>query len=112
MFKTSERLFLHLISCFKTFFMTKQNSTRTVKLHGKYRALTRNWNYSPGKEVPWLNVSGVWLKELGFNIGDTVRITTREKLLIIEPLEAAAQTQQEYKTALQEVKQTLKKLAQ
>jgi len=92
--------------------MAKQTDKRTVKLHSKYRALTRSWNYSPGKTVPWLNVSGLWLKNAGFNIGDRVSITTREKLLIIEPLEAEAQTAHEYKTALQEVKQTLKKLAQ
>jgi toxic protein SymE len=85
---------------------------RRVKLHGKYRALTGSWGYSPGKAVPWLNVSGVWLEELGFKIGDTVSITTREKLLIIELLEGEAKEQQEYKAALSEVKQTLKKLAQ
>lgn len=80
---------------------------KQVKLQPKHRALA--WGNQ--KTVPWLTVSGVWLEELGFNIGDTVRITTREKLLIIEPLEEEAKAEQEYKSALQEVKQTLKKLA-
>lgn len=82
--------------------------TKTIKLQPKHRALA--WGNE--KTVPWLTISGVWLEELGFNIGDTVRITTREKLLIIEPLEGEAKVEQEYKTALNEVKQTLKKLAQ
>lgn len=87
-----------------------ENTTKQVKLHARTRPCQSRVNGN--KDVPWLNVSGVWLEELGFNIGDTVRITTREKLLIIEPLEGEAKAEQEYKTALNEVKQTLKKLAQ
>lgn len=80
---------------------------KQIKLQPKHR------EQSGGQKiVPWLNVSGVWLEELGFKAGDMVSITTREKLLIIEPLEAEAKAEQEYKAALQEVKQTLKKLAQ
>lgn len=89
--------------------MATKNS-KQIKLHGRSRPCQSS--ISGNKNVPWLNVSGVWLEELGFNIGDTVRITTREKLLIIEPLEGEAKAEQEYKTALNEVKQTLKKLAQ
>jgi toxic protein SymE len=72
--------------------MAKQNSTRTVKLHSKYRALTRSWNYSPGKTVPWLNVSGLWLEHAGFNIGDAVEITVEEKTLIIKNIAADGDT--------------------
>lgn len=87
---------------------------KQVKVHGKYRASESRFvgGGSGGKEVPWLNVSGVWLEELGFRVGDTVSITTRDRLLIIEPLEGEAKAEQEYKIALNEVKQTLKKLAQ
>jgi toxic protein SymE len=89
----------------KYFFMKKK--TKQIKLQSKHR------EQSGGQKiVPWLNVSGVWLEELGFKVGDMVSITTREKLLIIEPLEAEAKTEHEYKTALQEVKQTLKKIMQ
>lgn len=38
------------------------------------------------KSVPELRLSGNWFKKLGFDIGKTVRITTRENLLIIEPI--------------------------
>lgn len=79
---------------------------RKVKLQPKYRESSGGLQI-----VPWLTLSGIWLEDLGFKAGDTVRITTREKLLIIEPLEGTAKTEQDYKTALQEVKQTLKKLA-
>lgn len=84
---------------------------RRVKLHGKYRpSRSKLWN-SNGREVPWLNVSGNWLAELGFNIGDMVRITAREQLLIIEPLSDDAQQAVEFKNALQAVKQTVLKIA-
>jgi toxic protein SymE len=55
-------------------------------------------------------VSGVWLEELGFQVGNQVRITTRDKLLIIEPVDDNAQAEVEYKSILNGVKQTLKKL--
>ncbi|MDR0228294.1 MAG: type I toxin-antitoxin system SymE family toxin [Flavobacteriaceae bacterium] len=57
-----------------------------------------------------MNVSGVWLEELGFQVGNQVRITTRDKLLIIEPVDDNAQAEVEYKSILNGVKQTLKKL--
>ena len=79
---------------------------KRIKLQSRYRELSCGQ-----KIVPWLNISGLWLEKLGFEVGDMVSITTREKLLIIEPLEKAAQTEQEYKRALEEVKQTLKRLA-
>lgn len=87
-----------------------KNSNKQVKLYGRSRPCQSS--ISGNKDVPWLNVSGVWLEELGFNVGDRVRIIPREKLLIIELMEGEAKEQEEYKTALQEVKQTLKKLAQ
>lgn len=90
----------------KLFFMGT-GKTKQIKLQPKHRELSCGQ-----KIVPWLNVSGVWLEELGFKVGDTVSITTREKLLIIEPLEGETRAEQECKTALNEVKQTLKKLAQ
>lgn len=91
----------------------KSKTIRQVKLHSKYRASrSKVWMSSnKGSEVPWLNVSGNWLAELGFNIGDTVRIIAREQLLIIEPLASDAQQAIEYKNALQVVKQTVLKIA-
>ncbi|NAW50094.1 type I addiction module toxin, SymE family [Elizabethkingia argentiflava] len=80
-------------------------TNRRVKLQSRYRSGSGN-----GKVVPWLTLSGVWLARLGFNAGDMLRLTVREKLLIIEPLGDEAQAAHDYKTALQEVKQALKKL--
>lgn len=81
--------------------MAKQKP-RQLKVYGLNRS-------SDNKEVPQLRISGVWIEQLGFKVGDTVSITTRDRLLIIEPIEAA-EPEQDYKAALKEVKQTLKKL--
>ena len=83
--------------------MAKQTS-RQLKIYGLNRS-------SDNKEVPQLRISGVWIEQLGFKVGDMVSITTRDRLLIIEPLEEEAKEEVNYKAALQEVKQTLKKLS-
>ncbi len=59
--------------------MTKQTS-KQIKIYGLHRS-------SDNKEVPQLKISGVWLEQLGFKMGVTVNITTRDRLLIIEPAE-------------------------
>lgn len=79
-----------------------KKASRQLKVYGLNRS-------SDNKEVPQLRISGVWIEQLGFKVGDTVSITTRDRLLIIEPLEIA-EPEQNYKAALKEVKQTLKKL--
>lgn len=81
--------------------------TRQVKLQPEYRKQAYR-----DKIVPSLRLSGVWLEENGFKVGDTVRITTREKLLVIELLEEdeTFRLERDYKSAIVEVKQTLKKL--
>lgn len=53
---------------------------RKLRICSKYRG-------SSSKEVPELRLVGNWFEELGFGIGDRVSITTREKLLIIQPIE-------------------------
>lgn len=58
--------------------------SKKVKLQPKLRQLA----YSE-KIVPELKISGVWLEEIGFKAGDTVNITVREELLIIQPLKEA-----------------------
>lgn len=52
---------------------------RQVKLHSKYRVLQNS-----SKQVPWLNISGVWLEKAGFKAGDQVEITIKSNLLIIK----------------------------
>jgi toxic protein SymE len=60
--------------------------TRQARLHGKYRALQRNW--PSGKYVPWLNVNGVWLERAGFKVGDAVEITVENRMLTIKNVAA------------------------
>lgn len=55
--------------------------SKKVKLQPRHRALVYGQ-----KVVPSLMISGVWLEELGFKAGAMVSITTREQLLIIEPV--------------------------
>lgn len=55
-----------------------EKKCRQVKLQPKTRQLA----YSR-KDVPWLNVSGVWLEQAGFHVGDRVEITIEENTLII-----------------------------
>ncbi len=86
--------------------MTK-HSTRQLKIHG----LLRRNKYRKNTEVPQLRLSGVWMEQLGFKVGDRVSIITRDRLLIIEPLQVA-EAEPDYQAALKQVKQTLKQLAQ
>lgn len=74
---------------------------RKLRICGKHRS---------NQEVPELRLTGHWFKALGFEIGDKVSITTRDRLLIIEPLEVA-EPEQDYKAASKEVKQTLKRIS-
>ena len=59
--------------------MANQNH-KQVKLQPKYRSLSYGH-----KIVPELKISGVWLEQLGFKAGDTVRIIMQEHQLIIQP---------------------------
>jgi toxic protein SymE len=65
----------------KLFHMAKQ--TRLVKLHGKYQELKECRNPG-GRYVAWLNVSGLWLEQAGFNVGDQVEITVGDETLTIK----------------------------
>lgn len=59
----------------KIFFMssgTRTKALRRGKLHGQHRALSNHWNR--GRNVPWLNVRGLWLEDGGFNVGDSIEI--------------------------------------
>lgn len=52
---------------------------KTVKLQSKHRQLS--WG---SKTVPWLTLSGIWLEENGFTIGQQVEITVKQNELIIK----------------------------
>lgn len=81
----------------------KSPTTRQLKVYQQHRSLS-----SGTRIVPELRLTGVWIEQLGFKIGERVNITMRDRLLIIEPIEGETN----YKAALQEVKQTLKRLSQ
>lgn len=79
---------------------------KQIKLQSKHRGSVYG-----NKTVPWLNVGGVWLEALGFSAGDTVRILTREKLLIIELVEDQNLLEEgQSKKDLQAIKKQLKNL--
>lgn len=79
---------LHLFHMFitKLFFMTdKVRQTRRAKLHSKWRPIPTDWfSVTTGKQVPWLNVSGHWLEQAGFHIGDAVEIIVEDNVLTIK----------------------------
>lgn len=83
--------------------MTKHTS-KQLKISGLHRS-------ADNKEVPSLRISGKWIEQLGFKIGERVNVTTRDRLLIIEPIEGNQREETNYKAALTEVKQTLKQLS-
>ena len=62
--------------------MIHQNK-RKVKLHSKYRDLAAG-RWPSYRQVPWLNVSGVWLERAGFHAGDQVEITVTKNQLVIK----------------------------
>ena len=55
---------------------------RKIKLYAQSRS--SNKSATGLKNVPWLNVSGVWLEKAGFNIGDKVEIKVKQKELVIK----------------------------
>lgn len=71
-----------------------EKKTRQVKLHRKYRcSRASGWQRdNVDKEVPWLNVSGVWLQQAGFKVGDAVEITIENNRLIIKNTAAHGNT--------------------
>lgn len=50
--------------------------------------------YNGKKTIPQIRINGIWLQELGFNIGDRISLELIEGKLIIEklPVEEANQT--------------------
>lgn len=73
------------IKCFNSFFKKKtimqtfsNKTTRFLKIHRLCRS---------NKEVPIIRLEGKWITEIGFEIGESVSISIREKLLIIMPIE-------------------------
>lgn len=70
--------FIFGLSNRKKVFMAK---SKRIKLQPELRKLA----YSE-KMVPVLRLSGIWLEQSGFKIGEQVQITIRDQEIIIKPL--------------------------
>jgi len=57
----------------------EQKNIKQVKLHYKSRLNTKQLN----RDVPWLNVSGLWLERAGFGIGQQIEIAVENRKLTI-----------------------------
>jgi len=67
--------------------INEKYQTRQVKIYRKLRESPNLLMHKKAiKEVPWLNVSGDWLAEMGFKIGTTVIIKVNKNELIIKSL--------------------------
>ena len=55
---------------------------KQAKLHGKYRSRTKRL----GRNVPWLNVNGLWLEQAGFCVGQAIAIEVENRKLTIKAL--------------------------
>jgi toxic protein SymE len=56
-----------------------EKQLKHIKLHGKHRCNIRR----PNRDVPWLNVNGLWLERAGFGIGQRVEIAIENRKLTI-----------------------------
>ena len=57
----------------------------------EFRDVTVSDFYRSGKSVPMIRVNGLWLEELGFKVGDCVRIKCDNGQLVISLNEEKAQ---------------------
>jgi hypothetical protein len=73
--------FAHRFELNAKYFSMSAPKPKKVKLQPKHRVLVYGQ-----KVVPWLSVSGVWLAQAGFNVGDQVEITVSENQLVINTL--------------------------
>lgn len=55
---------------------------RKLKIYPKYRPLSSGYS---SRVVPELRLCGVWLEQLGFKVGEQVRITVKEHEIVIKP---------------------------
>lgn len=61
-------------------------TTRLAKVHGQYRRVRHHWNQ--GRNVAWVNLTGLWLEKAGFNVGDGIEIVVGEGCLLIQKRKA------------------------
>lgn len=66
----------------------------------EFRDVTVSDFYRSGKSVPMIRVNGLWLEELGFKVGDCVRIKCDNGQLVISLNEEKAQEKKSEKILL------------
>ena len=59
-----------------------EQTIKRAKLHGKYRS--PSYRSSVSRNLPWLNLSGIWLEQAGFCIGQRIEIRVENKHLTIK----------------------------
>ena len=59
----------------------QKEAHKKIKMQSLHRPSAKSWNGY--KQVPMLTISGNWLAQVGFNIGNIVEIITSENQLII-----------------------------
>ena len=64
--------------------MNKETNIKHAKLHGKHRS--SSYRSSVGRNLPWLNLSGLWLEQAGFPIGQPIEISVENRKLTINAL--------------------------
>lgn len=64
--------------------MATSKSVRKRKIYSKFQGGGSRICDPQPKEVPWLNVSGIWLRKAGFEVGDQVEITIKPNELHIK----------------------------
>lgn len=68
----------------------------------EFRDLAVSDFYRNGKSIPMIRVSGLWLEELGFKVGDYVRIKCENGQLIINLNEEKTQEKAAEKAFMEE----------
>ncbi len=86
-----------------------ENTDRRLKLQPEERKTSYA---NRQKVVPSLKLCGVWMEELGFKPGDIVNVTTRERLLIIEPAKEQEEMRRVWEKRLGALKNELNELKQ
>lgn len=75
----------------------------------EFRDVTVSDFYRSGKSVPMIRVNGLWLEELGFKVGDCVRIKCDNGQLVISLNEEKAQEKATEKAFMKEEIKKLEK---
>lgn len=66
--------------------MEKNKRNRRLKVHSKHINNSRNYYYSKYTAVPYIHLSGMWLENANFKIGDYIDVQVADECLIIRKI--------------------------